>query len=72
MIHKAIKKIKRNKTTEIKMKVLYKITRFYKNHLNKIDRLILIRTKVIETKFFSMILSLIHLKCLNFLMLGRV
>ena len=71
MIHQVLKEIQRNYTKEIKMNILHKITRFYKNLLYKIGKIILIKIKVMLTKPFSMILNLIHLKCLSFLMVKR-
>jgi len=71
MIHQALKKIPTNYTKEIKMNILYKVTRFYKNLYYKIGRIILIKINVMLNKPFSMILNLIHSKCLSFLMESR-
>jgi len=71
MIHQALKKIQTDYTKEIKMNILHKKTRFYKNLIYKIGRIILIKIKVMLIKPLSMILNLIHLKCLNFLMVKQ-
>ena len=55
MIHQALKKIQKNYTKEIKINILHKITRFYKNLLSKIGKIILIKIKVMLTKPLSMI-----------------